>query len=564
MTIKNREIPRQIATFGEQQYRETDALAVEVLRVKAAAIRRYLRELGPTSYLVAVISLDRVRLYYLTETGVMLGADNIDHESYKRVREVGRLLVKFERPREPTPEELRMNATEELRNLLSKSIRRVTRMLGVSEPRFPEMYVSRERLGEHTQSFGTLADKDGALYFAEASVNAPWVEGIALRMAFLLCCGADSMRSDFGALVGNAVAYSNLRPSEQAKWLEIWTTHTKGGPWVPFLNHFVRHAETYTQRGYSILRSLITNACGVDDVEKWARVLQVVHDGVELSLSTEQYHLIRGLCESLSSPRQLVQKRHTLLAAHLAPRTLCNVNAMGSPLSVDIKTENPALETERWLDVEYLAGSQTRHLVIEPGTTQPLKAVRYILNIEDIVPKTGGLISQGASIVRHASVRLGLKNEWSPTYTAQINLRDAPGLPADQLAVLQRLAEGRSTILSDTLIGSLNRVEALLASEHIVLLPDFNHLGIRMNLLIIGDEKALPHVCEHTLETTAFVTSDDTYMVVATASIWHDYLIDLVSEYGLQVYPIVRTESRRGLVRSEELLPESMDRTLWT
>ncbi len=564
MTAKRRDIPQQLAAFGERQYHETDALAVEVLRVKMAALRKYLREIGPTSYLVAVISSDRVRIYYFAESGVMLGADNIDHVTYERVRAIGRLMVKFERPREPTPEELRLNATEELRNLLSRSIRRVARMLGVNEPRFPNMYVLRESLNERTQSFGIRVGDDGALYFSEATVNAPWVEGVALRMAFLLCCGAASMRTEFSVLVGNAVAYSSLRPPEQTKWLEIWTVNTKGGPWVPFLNHFVMHSETYIPRGYSILRGLIARVAGTESIEQWTQVLQLIHDGIELPVNTEQYHVIRGLCDTLTDPRQLIQKKHTHLAVHLAPRAICNANAIGTPLSIRTLTTQPATQADLWLDVEYIAGSQTNHLVVEPGSVQPLNEIRYVLNIDDIVPKSGGLMSQGVSILRHAADILGLKSEWVPTYSAQLNLRTTSDLPVDQLAVLQRLLEGGTAVLNNSLTGSLNRIEALATAGHVVLLPDFGHIGVKASLLIIGDECVLNDVCKYALETTAFVTTHDIYMVVAATSIWQEYLIDIARDRGLQVYPIVRATSRRGLVRTEILLPESLEGLLWT
>ncbi|MFW9870018.1 MAG: hypothetical protein ACFFEL_10370, partial [Candidatus Thorarchaeota archaeon] len=111
MSRSAREIPKEVAAFGERQFRETGAAAVEVLRVKAAVMRKHFSKLQGITFLVAVVSLDRVRVYFFNSAGIMLVGENIDPSMYGKVRRASKLIAKFEKPRELTPEELRIEAT---------------------------------------------------------------------------------------------------------------------------------------------------------------------------------------------------------------------------------------------------------------------------------------------------------------------------------------------------------------------------------------------------------------------------------------------------------------------
>jgi len=123
MQKRSRGVPKELASFGEKQFHDTGAAAVEILRVKASTIRKHFKSLKGTSFLVAVVNLDRVRIYMFNLAGVMLGAENLDEAQYSQIRKTSRLLSKFEKPIPPTEEELRMEATEELRSALSRAIR---------------------------------------------------------------------------------------------------------------------------------------------------------------------------------------------------------------------------------------------------------------------------------------------------------------------------------------------------------------------------------------------------------------------------------------------------------
>ena len=82
MVRTSRELPKELAEFGQRQFNETGAQSVEVLRVKAAVIRKYWAKLKGIAFLVGVVSLDRVRVYFFSATGVMLVGENVDHDIY--------------------------------------------------------------------------------------------------------------------------------------------------------------------------------------------------------------------------------------------------------------------------------------------------------------------------------------------------------------------------------------------------------------------------------------------------------------------------------------------------
>ena len=54
MSRSAREIPKTIAAFGEKQFKETGAAAVEVLRVKAAVMRKHFRQLKGIVFLIVL------------------------------------------------------------------------------------------------------------------------------------------------------------------------------------------------------------------------------------------------------------------------------------------------------------------------------------------------------------------------------------------------------------------------------------------------------------------------------------------------------------------------------
>ncbi|MHA2359831.1 MAG: hypothetical protein ACXAB5_06135 [Candidatus Thorarchaeota archaeon] len=81
-----REVPKEIAAFGEKQFKETGAAAVEVLRVKAAVMRKHFSKLKGITFVVAVVSLDRVRIYFFNAAGVMLVGENVEPSMYTKVR----------------------------------------------------------------------------------------------------------------------------------------------------------------------------------------------------------------------------------------------------------------------------------------------------------------------------------------------------------------------------------------------------------------------------------------------------------------------------------------------
>ncbi|RDE17924.1 MAG: hypothetical protein C4K49_00300, partial [Candidatus Thorarchaeota archaeon] len=549
-----RETPKEIAAFGESQFRETGALLVEVLRVKEVTMRKYFTRLRGIAFIVAVVNQDRIRVYFFNAAGVMLGADNIEHSAYEPVRKTSRLLVKYEKPAEPTPEELRMEATEDLRSALSRAIRRVARAIARSEPKFPTVFVTRERLGTSDQAFGMRLEQDGTFVFEESAINASWAEGVALRAGFLLMMDRERALTAFAQCVGNGLAYSLMKDPQRNDWIQVWRKNTKSQDDVRLINHFVTHAECYGEKGFQRILSLVEMAPSVLSLDKWIQGLRIVHDGFQVSLGTDDYHAIRGFCETLRNPRKLNARRHALESIHLAPRSVCNVAALGRALAF-ARGKEPRDDPSAWLDVHFLDGSGLKRLSLIEGEGEQATSLEYFLNIEDITPKSGGLSSHGKDILRWALDSLGIESSSPFTFEGGIQFQAAKVDTAEE-AVLERLAEGGLKILANSLTGSLHRVVSLTESGNLLLLPNFNHTGLRPDFLVVGVADAVRSASRSScLEATIIMTSERAYGIVSAPGEWGHRLVETAQSLALSIAPIVDTHSIRGLVRQEDMFP---------
>ena len=563
MQKRSRGVPKELAFFGEKQFHDTGAAAVEILRVKASTIRKHFKSLKGTAFLVAVVNLDRVRIYMFNQAGVMLGAENLEEPQYFRIRKTSRLLSKFEKPIPPTEEELRMEATEDLRSALSRAIRKVSRSLAQSEPDFPTIFVTKEIVGSGLQSFGLRIDDDGAIFFAEESLKEEWSPGIVLRAAFLALLRNDNANLAFSSSIGNALAFSLLKGTTKKQWLKVWRENTKGTPFLPLVNHLVKHSGTYSDRGFSWVLSLLQKLNEPIDGESLIEALKLIHGNLEVALGTEHYHVIQGFCKTLVKPRKLAARRHILDAIHLAPRVLCNPIPLGIQLTVET-SETSQKDDSTWLEVECIAGQKKQFLTIRPSSAFSLESIHYMLNIEDFLPKPTGIAMHGKDVLRWALRSLGVSSKREATFEANLVLKDTE-IKSGERAVLGRLAEGQLDVLSNTLIGSPQRLEALTKKDCIVLVPDFNHLGLKHDFLIVGDTKAVKTtISAHALEATIFEVSERSYAIVSAPHIWGKELLIVAAAAGLGVYPIAHIDSSRGFLRREDVFPSNPEGLMWS
>jgi hypothetical protein len=562
MSRVSRDVPKEIGAFGEKQFAEAGALAVEVLRVKESALRKYFKQLRGIMFLVSVVNQDRVRIYFFNAAGVMLGAENLEHSAYGPIRNTARLLAKFERPKEPTAEELRMEATEEFRSTLSRAIRKVARALARPDPKFPNIFVTKEKLGSGTQVFGMKIEDDGTLLFEEALSGESWAEGVVLRAGFLLVLGRDHAGHSLGQCAANAIAHTLLKAPQKEQWLDTWRKNTKDENLRPIINHFVKHSDSYGERGFQRVLSLLESIPADAPIGMCVDALRVVHDGYEVPLGTDDYHTVRGLCDSLGNPRKLQTRRHLFESVHLAPRAVCNTLALGKALFLTLDDGASSLGNP-WLTVKYLDGSKPKRLSISELSSLPITSFEYYLNIEDIVPKPGGIVSQGRDLLRWALASIGIKSDAGLTFEAKLEFRKAT-LDAGEEAVLERLMEGKLKVLANSLTGSLHRVASLVESAHVLLLPDFNHLGIRPEFLVSGDlERVRIAARDCCLESTILTSDKGAYALVSAPGAWGRRLAERTSEVGLALSPVTGVQSPRGLIRQEDVFPQDPECMMW-
>jgi hypothetical protein len=547
-----REVPKEIAAFGERQFKETGVPAVEVLRVKASFIRKHFRQLRGITFIVGVITRFRVRVYFFNSKGVMLSGENVEVSMYEKVRASSKLIVKFEKPKELTPEEQRIEATQELRDSLTKAIRRVTRFLSVASPAFPDIFVTRSAMEKYTQNFGLQITDDGEYLFEESALKTKWIDGLVTRTAFLAHLQPEISRSEIASVIGNGIALALLKKSVEKTFRDFWLKKSKDTVWFPLVNHMIKHAGCYSSAGFIRLLSLLQEVPSASQVEDWKAPLKVIHDDSRVSIGTEEYHIIQGFCQSLSKPRKLNSRKHALESIHLAPRIICDP----TPLDIQILLSYNKPTDEDWANVSYFSDGkiETFKLGLEEGN--PLTAIEYWLNLEDVYPTSGGLISHGKSVIQRALAALGIRNEPDGTYEASIEFSDTT-LAVNEKAVLERLILGQLEVLSNTLIGSPQIISKLLSKGKIALLPSFNHIGVDMDYLLKGKLDLVRSVArEHSLEATIFRTDTNSVAVVSAPSTWRNGLFDAVTKEGISIWPILSITSQRNILRSEDLFPE--------
>ncbi len=183
-------------------------------------------------------------------------------------------------------------------------------------------------------------------------------------------------------------------------------------------------------------------------------------------------------------------------------------------------SETSQKDNSTWLEVECIAGHKKQFLTIRPSGAFPLKSIYYMLNIEDFLPKPTGIAMHGKDVLRWALHSLGVPLRREATFEANLVLKDTE-IKSGERAVLGRLADSRLDVLSNTLIGSPQRLEALIKKDCIVLVPDFNHLGLKHDYLIVGNTEAVrATISAHAIEATIFEVSERSYAIVSAPHIW--------------------------------------------
>jgi hypothetical protein len=546
-----REIPKEIATFGERQFKETGASAVEVLRVKAAVMRKHFQKLKGITYLVAVVSRDRVRVYFFNAAGVMLVGENIEHSVYQKIRSSSKLIAKYEKPRELTPEELRIEATQELRESLTKAIRRVTRFLATTPPSFPDIFVTRSSTDAISQNFGLQISDDNEFIFEEAALKSNWREGLITRTAFLAHLNTLESCFQIACLVGNGIALALLKEPDLKSYREVWTKLSRDTEFTPFVNHLIHHIDCYSHDGFVRLYSLLQQVKSPTNVDDWSDPFRIIHENARVSLGTEEYYVIQKFCQTLSKPRKLTSGKHGLKAIHLSPRVICDPSPLDIQLTISF--ENPT--DDDWEHVCFQDGSALKLLKIGPGDGTPISGLDYWLNLEDVYPASGGLVSHGKSVLRRALSALGISQVLRGTYESSIEFSSTK-LASNEKAVLERLILGQLDVLKNTLIGSPQIIDKLMSKGKIVFLPYFNHIGIDMDFLLRGDTGVVRTISrENCLEATTFHTTDESVSVVSAPSTWRNGLLDAVKSSGISLWPIQSVKSTRNILRSENTFP---------
>ena len=561
LSKSSRDIPKTIAAFGEKQFKETGAMAVEVLRVKNVVMRKYFRQLRGIVFLVAIVSLDRVRVYFFNAAGIMVIGENLDQSTYEKIRKSSKLVAKFEKPKVLTPEELRIEATQELRDALGKAIRRVSRFIAVKEPSFPDIFVTKSKLQEISQNFGLQITEKRELLFEETALSQKWVDGLLLRAAYLIHLEIPHSNYEAASSIGNAIGLSLLKDSIRQTWLGEWKKRSKGTEWMPLVNHFFKHYSTYTPESYSWIRSVLNDVSEGMNQDQWRNVLSTIHDALVIPLTTEDYHVINGFCKTLTNPKQLDRRRYLLEQVHLAPRLFFDPSPLGVTTHV---FESVTPTHDAWAQVGYISGNSLRYLEIGSSGTEELVSIDYWLNLEDIYPSAGSPFSHGRDIIHRALEKIGIMKPIDGTFETSISMSSSRSIDTKERAVLERLVLGNLEILENTIVGSPMVLNSLFQNGCITYIPEFYHLGINQEFLLHGPYDVIHDITRNSLETTIFRTQKEAYGIISVPTSWRDSMISSIAANSIDVYPIVFINSPRRILRDEVVFEHTDDIVIWS
>jgi hypothetical protein len=518
--------------------------------VKAAVMRKHFRQLRGIVFLVSVVSLDRVRVYFFNAAGVMLSGENLDASIYAKVRKSSKLIAKFEKPKVLTEEELRIEATQELRDAFGKAIRKVTRFLAAKEPIFPDIFVTRTKTEKPMQNFGVQVSPDFELIFEENVLSQKWTEGLLIRTAFLLHLEKERWTDQAASLIGNGLAQSLLKEPVRNPWIQMWMKQSKGTPWASTVTHFQEHHETYGPDVFKWFVLVIGGSSPTIESHSWIQALSTIHDSVVVPIGTSEYHAIVGFCKSLGNPNQLMKRRYVLESVHLAPRVFCDSTCLEIPITVSLESEE---KENPWASVVTTNGSETQKLTIGNHGGLSIDSLEYWLNLEDIYPSTTGPLSHGLDIVRRSLEKIGVVSKSSNTFHVQIEMNADRSLETKEIAVLERLIKGDLEIISNTLVGSPQIVKSLLEKKCIAFIPDFYHLGIDPDFLIHGSFVDVQKLCHSTLEATIIRCNDMAYGIVSAPTSWRKPLLESSIKSSVEIWPILSVKSARRILRDERL-----------
>ncbi|MFW9768015.1 MAG: hypothetical protein ACFFF9_03245 [Candidatus Thorarchaeota archaeon] len=558
MAKSSREIPKEIAAFGERQFKETGAAMVEVLRVKTSVMRKHFKKLKGITFLVAVVSLDRIRVYFFNAAGTILVGENVDTKIYSKIRRDSKLIAKFEKPRELTPEELRIEATQDLRDSLAKAIRRISRALATGEPPFPDIFITRTRQISSSHSFGVQLGENSELLFEESAMGDKSAQGIISRAAFLTLLEDKTANFEMANIVGNGMALFLLKESDRKPFLEQWRKKSTNSESIPIMNHIITHAQSYSSSGFSRILSLLRESSQNFSNQEWIRAIDVIHHGTHITLGTEDYHTIRGFCGTLLKPRKLENRRHVMESIHLAPRVICDPTPLGTTLTLSC-TES---DEKSWLEIEYIQDQKIQRFSVADVNGDAINSIDYWLNLEDVYPSAGGLIPHGKDIIRTALSQLGVSTISPSTFVGRIEFTDRQ-LNSAELAVLERLASGSLEVLANTLVGSPQVIDSLLKKGQIALWPSFNHIGVNPDFLLQGEHNAIMDIVRSCcLEGTVISTDSEATAVVSAPNSWKNTLIQTMNENGPSLWLVRSISSPRNILRDEQSF--SYDETVFT
>ncbi len=540
-----RQVLLALKEFANKEFASKGPESVEVLRIKSSTLIKHFKKLRGVTYIIAETYKDYVRIYFFLPQGILLGADNFEHEKYQKARKEARLIYRLAKPEEPTEADLYLQATEQVFKRFTKTLKKVQRTLNLKILNDPVVFISKTPLNEENSLFGTTRFEDRVV-FEEKYIDMPIIEGMMIREAFRNLCPKPIVNSELIIELANFVALKMLSKEEKESWKSKWIKNSAS---YDLTTHLLRHEYTYD---FPNISELVNHIKGISPnvVEK---------RGYEILEAYHSLHYIRNeniayvIDEALKDLTLFSEHRHKELveAIHLEPRIIPNYKAYGLSVSLD---KNDTTK-------DYLIKIETQNnqyfISLKQETTSEITEYTHTLMFQQVMPKRDGwgLTNKIRGILLRNILGLSVN---SNSISKSISFDKINMITTEDELELFHTINKKGTIDQ----SQLEIIEEAITSNKIQVFLSFHHVIPPPNILLNVSKHdnfkfVKEHICSIIPESHVFKTHIGGIILLHIPIEWWSNIITQIPK-DVYIEPIVHFESKGILYHNPDKNPEQV------
>ena len=466
-----RQVLLTLREFVDREFKSKGPESVELLKIKNSTLIKHFKKLKGVTYIVAETFKDYVRIYFFLPQGILLGADNFEHEKYQKARKEARLLYRQAKPKEPTEADLYIEATEHVYKQYNKMVKRVQRILNLKILNEPVVFISKTPLNEQNSLFGTTRNEERVV-FEERYIDNPIMEGLMIREAFRNLCPQPIVSTALCIELGNFVALKMITSEEHDNWKNRWEKYTTN-PEITI--HLLHHEFSYN---FPNIAELVSHIKGISPTfieQNPSKIIETYH-GLHYIRNDNIAYMIE---EAYRDIKAYVDKQQTDMARaiHFVPRIIPNYVVFGKTLTLSNNPiEEYIMKVQTTENNYYFTNSESGNIV--------KRYTHYIL-FQQVMPKKEGWGL--ASKMRNWLLRktLGLSTNTNPIKIS-IEFKETNTKPEeDEYEILQDINKYPSHLSI-----YFEKVKEAIAANRAQIFPSFHHVIASPNIVVITSNNA--------------------------------------------------------------------------